>query len=70
MNSTNVCVISSYNISREDLFDSKNPYVPVKIVCCVKFCLGREKRKTDTERTCARVAIRATSFYFETKIAT
>lgn len=56
-----VCIrmyISSYNISREDLFDSKNPYVSVKIVCCVKFCLGGEKRKIDTERTCARVSCR------------
>lgn len=67
--------ISSYNISREDLFDSKNPYVSVKIVCCVKFCLKGERGRKG--KLILRgpvpespVAIRATSFYFETKIAT
>lgn len=63
--------ISSYNISREDLFDSKNPYVSVKIVCCVKFWGGRKgKLILRGPVPESPVAIRATSFYFETKIAT
>lgn len=57
----------SYNISSEDLFDSKDAYVSVKIVFRVKFCSWRRgKRKTDTE-ACARVLSRFAQLHFISK---